>query len=146
MATPATLASARFQALLARHRDAAAYWHLQPCPGLAAAIEGGALDAPRIEDLLRRFSAELRAAEVDTVVLGCTHYPFVEPALQRLMGHGVKLLDTAPAIAQRTATLWEQRTDAQGSLSLQSTGDEQLLSRLATQWLRSDATAQRVVV
>ena len=146
MATPATLSSERFQALLARHRDAVSHWHLQPCPGLAGAIEGGALDAPKVQELLQRYSAELRAAQVDTVVLGCTHYPFVMSALQSFMGPDVRLLDTAVAVADRTAVLWGDRPDTHASLSLQSTGDEQLLARLATQWLGVDANAQRVVV
>jgi glutamate racemase len=145
MATTATLASARFRALLERHRGKA-QWHLQPCPGLAAAIENGSLDDAQLDALLQRFAAELRAARVDTVVLGCTHYPFVAPALQRMLGDEVTLVDTAQAIAERAASLWTAPNQGDASLTLQSTGDPLPLTRLARQWLQHDAIAQHVLV
>jgi glutamate racemase len=64
---------------------------------------------------------------VDTVVLGCTHYPFAWAALQRALGPDVRLVDTAPAIARRTAHLLEERRlsapDGSGSLRVLTTGD-----------------------
>ena len=145
MATPATLASARFQTLLARHQGAA-HWHLQPCPGLAAAIEQGDAGAPLLHALLQRFAAELHDAGVDTVVLGCTHYPFIATPLRALLGEHVMLIDTAAAIAERAASLWPQSSAGPADLALQTTGDAQLLTRLAARWLGCDAIAQHVVV
>jgi glutamate racemase len=145
MATPATLGSARFLALLERHRGAA-QWFLQPCPGLAAAIERGSLDDPSLMDLLQRFACPLREARVDTVVLGCTHYPFVAPALQRLLGEEVGLLDTAQAIAQRAAALCKLEPSDAATMSLQTTGSASVLSRLAQQWLTHEGLADHVMV
>ena len=51
----------------------------------------------------------MRAAAVDTVALGCTHYPFVASAIQALLGPGVRLVDTSDAVAERTAALWSLR-------------------------------------
>jgi len=120
MATPATAASARLGYLI----DAFAggvHVHIEPCPGLAAAIERGVHDAPELLAALAPLCASVRAANVDTVVLGCTHYPFVASAIQALLGDGVRLLDTATPVAERTAALWTTGDD-QATLRLLSTG------------------------
>jgi glutamate racemase len=104
MATPATLSSAKFARLVQAHEHEAQIV-LQPCPGLAAAIETGELDTTTISALVTSFCAPLREADVDTVVLGCTHYPFVAPLVAAAMGPGVQLVDTAEAVARRTVHL-----------------------------------------
>lgn len=104
MATTATLSSARFASLVAS-LPGPVHIHPQPCPGLAKAIEGGVLDSPDIAEALDRACDALRAAGVDTVVLGCTHYPFVAEGIARRMGAQVTLVDTAEAIARRTLAL-----------------------------------------
>lgn len=111
LATEGTLASAKFQALLARLRERAAF-HLQPCPGLAHAIESGNPEAPKVLALVERYCAPLRAHDVDTVVLGCTHYPFVAAAIQRAMGPQVQLVDTAQAVARHTVTQAQKMLDS----------------------------------
>ncbi|PPE70387.1 glutamate racemase [Caldimonas thermodepolymerans] len=111
LATEGTLASAKFQALLARLRERAAF-HLQPCPGLAHAIESGNPEAPEVLALVERYCAPLRAHDVDTVVLGCTHYPFVAAAIQRAMGPQVQLVDTAQAVARHTVTQAQKMLDS----------------------------------
>lgn len=104
MATAATLSSPRFSALLAS-LPGPVHVHPQPCPGLAKAIEGGVLDAPDIAMALDRACGDLHAAQVDTVVLGCTHYPFVTEGIACRMGPQVTLVDTAEAVARRTLAL-----------------------------------------
>ncbi len=122
MATTATAASARLRELIDRHAQGA-HVHVQPCPGLAAAIERGVLDGPELLAVLRPGCESIIAANVDTVVLGCTHYPFVEPTLRVLLGADITLIDTAAAIAERTASLWEQ-----GSPRFETTPDIRVLS------------------
>jgi glutamate racemase len=78
---------------------------LQPCPGLVDAIEAGNLEAPAVTDLVTTYCARLREAQVDTVVLGCTHYPFVARHIQQAMGPDVMLVDTAHAVARQTANV-----------------------------------------
>jgi glutamate racemase len=109
MVTEATAASERLRHLIARYADDALV-HVQPCPGLASAIERGLLDGPELLDLLRPSCDAIRAAGADTVVLGCTHYAFVEASIRALLGTGVTLIDTAAAVAERSASLWEQGT------------------------------------
>lgn len=100
LATGGTLRSARFARLLAAHRGQSE-WHLQACPGLAQAIEQGDPDGDAVRRLVARHCAPLRDAGVDTVVLGCTHYIFVAHHIQAELGPGVRLIDTADAVARQ---------------------------------------------
>jgi glutamate racemase len=107
MATEVTLASDKFR-LLAQAHAAHVELALQPCPGLAAAIEGGDLDAAPLRQLIADCCAPLRAQGVDTVVLGCTHYPFVAHHIGAEFGPAVTLIDTADAVARHTLDLARQ--------------------------------------
>jgi glutamate racemase len=84
---------------------------LQPCPGLVDLIEQGELDSPGVDALLAGFVAPLVAQGADTLVLGCTHYPFVQAAIERAVtaagGQDVKLIDTGDAVARQLARLLE---------------------------------------
>ena len=104
MATPVTLR-------LDKYHQLAATWGSdsevisQPCPGLAARIEHGNLDAPDLTELIERLVGQY-AGTVDSVVLGCTHYPFLTPVLERgVAGRGVAIVDPSPAVARRVAQL-----------------------------------------
>ena len=107
LVTSATATSERLRHLIGRYA-AGAHVHVQACPGLADAIERGMLDGPALLEVLRPHCDAVLAADVDTVVLGCTHYPFVEESIRALLGPGITLIDTASAIADRAASLWEQ--------------------------------------
>ena len=126
MATPATVRSARLQQLIALHAAAPVHVHLQACPGLADAIERGALQGQELLDVLVPVCEEIRAAQVDTVVLGCTHYPFIASQIARLLGPDVALIDTAVAVAERVASVWKEtradtRTDPRTSARTSAT-------------------------
>jgi glutamate racemase len=99
LATEGTLRSGKFRRLMQGHAGNAQL-HLQPCPGLAHAIEQGDPDAAPVRELVARFCAPLRAQQVDTVVLGCTHYAFAARHIQAELGGGVALVDTADAVAR----------------------------------------------
>jgi glutamate racemase len=134
MATPATLASERFDQL--HQAQAQGNFILkQPCPGLADLIEQGNLDAPSIIDAVQRFCEPLRHAEVDTVVLGCTHYPLVAHHIQAALGAHVQLIDTADAVARHAAQRFGvAATHITTSLRLLTTGsaaDRAALERVA---------------
>lgn len=146
LATPGTLASHKFKQLVARHGDEAVLV-LQPCPGLAKEIELGELNRPELQVLITRYCQPLKDAGVDTVVLGCTHYPFISELLQLALGPDVVLLDTAQAVAKRTAALMSEvpprhdHTSAQGSTQLWTTGSPEHLQRVANKWLGWPFTA-----
>jgi glutamate racemase len=134
MATPATLASERFATLVARHAHHCQVFTV-PCPGLAAAIEQGDVENDEIGSLLDRYCAPLRDAGVDTVVLGCTHYPFVADRIAQRLPHNVHLLDTSDAVARHAMNLHggppKGDIEAPPPVRLQSTGDTTVLERLA---------------
>jgi glutamate racemase len=138
LATRRTIHSERLRRLLHDHASACEVT-LQPCPGLVDAIESGLLDEDAMHRVVGEFCEPLRAAGVDTVVLGCTHYPFVASHIQRWMGPEVVLVDTAEAVAKRTAAVWHgvvaESPREQGRLGMQTTGEPGALSGFASRWL-----------
>lgn len=139
MATNATLRSERFQNLL--RRDAAdCRVHLQACRGLAAAIERGRRADPELLALIAEQAGAVREAGVDAVALGCTHYPFVRPEIERVLGAGVQIVETSAAVAAQVARLWSgEANDERGSCRIETTGDPQRLSTFVALWLTLQA-------
>ena len=90
---------------------------LQGCPGLVEQVERADLHSAETEALLRQFITPLIEQGADTLVLGCTHYPFLRDTIQRVAGEGVTLLDPAEAVARELA----RRLADSGSLSSAST-------------------------
>lgn len=74
----------------------------QACPGLVEQVEKGALNGPETEALLRRYLEPLAEKGVDVVVLGCTHYPFLRPLVEKLVQPGVRVIDTGAPVARQT--------------------------------------------
>ena len=77
--------------------------------GLVETVEAGNLDTPETENLLKNCISPLISAGADQLVLGCTHYPFLIPAIRRLIGPGVSIIDPAPAVASQVARIMKQR-------------------------------------
>ncbi len=144
MATPSTLRSAKFRALLHAHATQTQPV-LQPCPGLADTIERGDLQAPDLQALIHHCCAPLRAAACDTVVLGCTHYPLVAPHIQAELGPQVHLLDTAAPVARQAARLWPHPAAADAAVQphLYTNGDVAVLRRVADLCGLHDAQVHR---
>lgn len=102
LATPATFGGRLFSEVVERHAHGARVLS-QTCHGLVERIEAGDLDSPATVGLLRSYVEPLLEAGADTLVLGCTHYPFVVPALRSIVGDGVALVEPSEAIARQTA-------------------------------------------
>lgn len=145
MATRGTLASRKFQALLGSHAGQADFV-LQACDGLADAIERSAAsgdDAQVLAACARHLEAMGRfgglPGEIDTLVLGCTHYPFAQAQLQQLVGPGVQIISNGEAIARQTrrqlVTTQATAEPGQGSIRLLTTGDASALGAAAQRWL-----------
>ncbi len=100
LATVGTLESARFAALLDRYAGNVRIV-TQGCPGLVERIERGDLEGPETRALVGRYLAPLLAQGADTVILGCTHYPFVAPLIGELAGPDIALVDTGAAVARQ---------------------------------------------
>lgn len=136
MATRATLASARFSALLrVQCGESKVNVHLQACDGLAAAIESGDLDSAAVRSAVERHCNALRERDVDTVVLGCTHYPFAAHHIQVAMGTSVAMVDTGAAVAREVARRWKGEATSGARLTLQTTGEARMLQAVASRWL-----------
>lgn len=99
LATSGTISSDKFNRLMQRYTEHAELV-VQPCPGLVERIEAGELDSPRIRELLQQYLEPILAKGADTVVLGCTHYPFVIPAIRKIIGDEIRIVDTGEAIAR----------------------------------------------
>ena len=100
LATGAALGGDKFHRLLATHaRDVRVI--TQPCPGLVEFVERGELDSPAAAAQVTRYVEPLIAAGADALVLGCTHYPFLRPLVERAAGPGVTVLDTGAAVARQ---------------------------------------------
>ncbi|RZJ06489.1 MAG: glutamate racemase, partial [Rubrivivax sp.] len=125
LATPATAASDRLQALIARHIGDCEVV-VQGCGGVVEHIEAGDLDSPELRDLVDRYCAPLRAAGVDTALLGCTHYPLIEPLWQAALGPQVTLLNIETAVARRAAALWAPDAET-SALHVETSGDPDAL-------------------
>lgn len=100
LATTGTLRSARFAALLDRFAGSVRVV-TQPCPGLVECVERGELESEHLTKLLLGYTQPLLDAGCDTLILGCTHYPFLRPALQRLLPADIRLVDTGAAVARQ---------------------------------------------
>lgn len=104
LATTGTLQSAKFAALLDRFA-ADIQVVTQPCPGLVELIETGDLTSPTIRHLLQGYVEPLLAAGCDTIILGCTHYPFLKPLLREMVPASIILIDTGGAVARQLKRL-----------------------------------------
>jgi glutamate racemase len=99
MATPATFQGKLFQATAGRYASGIRLIN-QVCDGLADLVEAGKLDGQETEAALRRFMVPILEANADTIVLACTHYPFLLDPIRRIAGEHVNVIDPAPAIAR----------------------------------------------
>lgn len=98
LATSGTLLSVKFSALLEHHGNDI---HLitQPCFGLVELVEQGDTESPELIALLKRYIDPLLKEEIDTLVLGCTHYSFLKTAIKRLVPAYIKIVDTGDAVS-----------------------------------------------
>lgn len=100
LATHRTLASESFSRLKEQHSETVQVL-LQPCPGLVAQVENGELDGTKTQDLIARYVCPLVEKGADTIVLGCTHYPFLLSTINAVAGPTVKVIDPATAVARQ---------------------------------------------
>ena len=131
MATPVTLREEKFDILLHRFTDVCSV-HKIPAPGLAELIERGMTDSPETEALLTPLLSPYKN-RLAAIVLGCTHYPFAAPVIQRLVGKNTALLDGGPGTARQTKRRLEEEGllfDGPGELVIESSaGSKEMIER-----------------
>jgi len=102
IATESTVASDAYGRALRRRRPGLEVVS-RACPLFVPLVEEGWQDDPIAEQVAMRYLEPLAAARIDTLVLGCTHYPLLRPVLERVLGPGVALVDSAEAVAEAAA-------------------------------------------
>jgi glutamate racemase len=140
LATPATVASGAYVEAVTSadpHVDLVSV----PCPDLAPLIQAGGDVDDRVVDVVRGYCRPLRDAGVDTVILGCTHYPLVRPLLQRMLGRGVTIITSGSALARQAEHALGSRgldnpRDGEGDYSFLCTGDSDAFRALGTRFLQ----------
>lgn len=135
MATAATLKTERFERLTRNFaRDVSVV--TQPCPGLVELVEAGEVGGERVRAVLEPLVEPLRRAGVDTVVLGCTHYPFLRSEISEMLGADVLVLDSGGAVARQVERVLRDRgalaRGGQGSVRLVTTGNPEVVGRVAS--------------
>jgi glutamate racemase len=141
LATPATVASGAYERALRDASGGAATLHPVASAELAPIVqEGGEIDRRTVE-AVERVCDPLRAADVDTVILGCTHYPLVRPVIQRSLGRGVEIVTSGEAIVEEVERQLAEAgsaapRDRRGSYRFLATGDVDEFRRLGTRFLQ----------
>ncbi len=108
LATAGTFKSQRYSSLM--HRFAREVQLLEnPCLGLVERIEAGDTDSPEMEAFLRSILEPMLEAGADTFVLGCTHYPFVQPLIEKIVGPEATVINPAPAVARQVERVLSER-------------------------------------
>ena len=104
LATPATFQGRLYASLIERFGENIEILQ-DTCPGLVAEIEAGIPDTTAVRSILENALLRMIEQNVDTIVLGCTHYPFVLPTIHDIVGDNIRVIDPAPAVARQTRRL-----------------------------------------
>jgi glutamate racemase len=140
LATPATVRSGSYLRALSHQHRALTVTEVE-APDLAAVIQRGFPFSDAVVDMVRSYCEPLKEAEVDTVILGCTHYPLVAPMLQRVLGRDVRLVTAGHAIAATAQRVLEEAGinkpgSDEGAYRFLCTGDADSFRELGTRFLQ----------
>lgn len=146
LATPATFQGALYASVVERFAQGVTLLQ-DTCPGLVQQIEAGAVHAPQTRAILEQALEPMLRQGIDTVVLGCTHYPFAIPVIEAIVGPQVQVIDPSPAVARQVQHLLAERgwlaVGAPAELRVETTGDPEGLQTLLPQLLGENAPVAR---
>ena len=134
LATPATFQGALYASVVERFANGVELLQ-DTCPGLVQQIEQGNLQGEGTRRILNNALSPMLEKNIDTVVLGCTHYPFVIPLIQQIVGENVRVIDPAPSVAKQIRRVLEanrlkKESNEQGRVKLYTSGDPEELKSL----------------
>lgn len=134
LATPATFQGELYASVVERFANGVTVMQ-DPCPGLVGQIEKGELNTVTTRKILESALTPMLEKGIDRVVMGCTHYPFVIPLIQEIVGPQVQVIDPAPAVARQVGRVLKDRgllntADTQGRGRYLTSGDPEKLSEL----------------
>lgn len=127
LATEATLQTSSFEDLVAQFGRGVRVLR-QPCPEFVEIVERGDVDSPVAETIVRRRVQPLVDNGADRIILGCTHFTFLRPLIERVVGARAEVVDASNAVARQTARVLDleglaTERDGEGSLVLFTSGD-----------------------
>ncbi len=139
LATPTTFGGELYASVVERFANGVMLYQ-DACPGLVEQIEKGNLDGPEPRRILKEALEPMLAGGIDTVVMGCTHYPFVIPLIESITGPGVRTIDPAPAIARQVRRLLEQNglltpSVKGGAMQFHTSGNPEALAGLLPRFI-----------
>jgi glutamate racemase len=145
LATPATFQGALYASVVERFANGVELFQ-NTCNGLVQQIERGNLDGDETRRILEDALRPMLEKNIDTVVLGCTHYPFVIPLIEEIVGEKVRVIDPAPAVAKQAKRLLEaggvkNDSSARGDVKFYTSGDPKVLKSLLPVLLGEDGDA-----
>jgi glutamate racemase len=148
LATPATFQGALYASVVERFAHGVELFQ-DTCPGLVQQIEQGNLEGAETRRILKEALHPMIEKNIDTVVLGCTHYPFVIPLIEQIVGDRVRVIDPAPAVAKQTARLLEARgiknhPDSKGDAEFYTSGSPEMFQAMLPILLGERGQAQNV--
>jgi glutamate racemase len=134
LATPATFQGALYASVVERFANGVELFQ-DTCPGLVQEIEQGNLAGGETRNILERALVPMLEKNIDTVVLGCTHYPFVIPVIQQIVGENVRVIDPAPSVARQIrrmleATGLKNQSEMHGNVRLYTSGKPEEMKSL----------------
>jgi len=152
LATPATFQGALFASVMDRFAHDVDVVEII-APGLVEQIEDGQTASEAVESILLESLEPVKSQGIDTLVLACTHYSFVIPAIQRVLGPAISVIDPAPAVAMQTVKLWGQQkhdgdtltgtgTQAGTRVRYITSGDPEVFRRSLLTLIGDEGTAQ----
>ena len=149
LATPATFQGALYASVVDRFAQGVKILQ-DTCPGLVSEIEAGNLQGSSTRSILEKALKPMLAQGIDTIVLACTHYPFVIPLIQEIVGPEVRVIDPAPAIARQTARqleahAWTAQVSQPGFIRMFTSGQPQKFTDLLPLMLGEKLIAQQVL-
>lgn len=149
LATPATFQGALYASVVERFANGVTLLQ-DTCPGLVQEIEKGNLDGEATRRILDAALGPMLERNIDTVVLGCTHYPFVIPLIERICGDSVRVIDPAPAAARQAERLLEaggtrNPSARRGRVQFYTSGDAAAVESLLPKLLGESGKVERLV-
>lgn len=148
LATPATFQGALYASVVERF-GAGVELFQHTCPGLVSQIEAGELDSPKTRAILEDALLLMLEKNIDTVVLGCTHYPFVIPLIEQIVGDNVRVIDPAPSVARQAKRLLEaggllNPSSEKGNIQIFTSGDGGIVAAVLPKLLNEAVSVKSV--
>jgi glutamate racemase len=148
LATPATFQGALYASVVERFGNGVELFQ-HTCPGLVGQIEKGDLDSQKTRSILEDALHPMLEKNIDTIVLGCTHYPFVIPLIQKIVGGEVRVIDPAPAVARQVRRILDAKgllneTARRGRVEFYTSGDAADMQSMLPRLLGEEGKVQSV--